>query len=406
MLETTFNWSSNFQKEGSVGPSLQDELSTESTVTDPMLATTLSWSSNFLELPPTPASVSSTSLGLVSPSQADSGTAWDIASLSMPLDPKLDNTVMETGTGLESFLSSPINFLDIETLSSFNFDLGHYDASGPVLSSTIGPVSDSEKSSVDHPITPKPATPPSNDTALPTADTPMSGLSESDCSCLLQALDLMKDLSQADLTVCNAGSMVSPTAQYTNCSDQRGNLSPRAVVLENKKAIQAISAMLRCSCSEDAYLLTLLSMIILKMLERYALAVQNHSKLRSEDSSSNDTSRATYSISPSRVHSPHNGGPGRIAIQLILSELHHIQGLVNQLSPKMKLRSLGPAEGAGGTDKKETSHKDHQASTASTFSNNDPLLPFSTTTMNRIEMDIRQSLSTLSSGIIKVLRHS
>ena len=85
---------------------------------------------------------------------------------------------------------------------------------------------------------------------------------------------------------------------------------------------------------------------------------------------------------------------GRMAAQLVLSELHRVQRLVNQLS--MRLKSQGMRNGAGSP----SSSSDSQDS----VSDGESALPFSATMLDQLEVDLRKRLRTLSLEIVEMLR--
>lgn len=187
--------------------------------------------------------------------------------------------------------------------------------------------------------------------------------------------------------------------------------SIHTVILENKQSMEAISNKVACSsCADDSFLLTVLSMIILKILERYAAVVQaqpyktgnNRGEVEiplrlpiSIIYSGDDWIRATSHD----YNGPYaNCGTWREAAQLVLSELHRAQRLINQLSPKLKgpkeresqnmtpnLRYWGRARSIGDGDRM-------------------PVTSMLASTLDQMERDVRKSLSTLSAEIINGLR--
>lgn len=166
--------------------------------------------------------------------------------------------------------------------------------------------------------------------------------------CLTRALDLLKSIS-VDASA-PSGASASP---------------PQALLLENKLSTDVVNRMLACSCTEDGFLLTVLSMIVLKVLGRYAAAAGRDAARR--PGCGYGTPRAD------------GDERQRIAAQLVLSELHRVQRLVNQLSPRLKEpRDAGGPQGS----------------------------LFSASTMDQMGSDLRKSLSTLSLGIIHNLRQS
>jgi hypothetical protein len=165
--------------------------------------------------------------------------------------------------------------------------------------------------------------------------------------------------------------------------------------MENKEAIEAVSTVLQCSCTEDGYLLTLLSMILLRILGRYAAAARKRSVATAASFEKGDR--------PSSSSNDHES-LGRIAAQLILGELHHMQRLVNQLSPRLKVRERGEDASEGTLDRE--SSRDFFGSFPSLTDGGTGLAPFSPAILNQLEKDLRKSLSSLSLEIINILRQS
>jgi hypothetical protein len=90
-----------------------------------------------------------------------------------------------------------------------------------------------------------------------------------------------------------------------------------------------------------------------------------------------------------------------MAAQLVLSELHRVQRLVNQLSPRLKV----PKEGDGRNRCLEPGLWGRHQMTGGDEKMTG-MAPFSAGTVDRVEADVRKSLSTLSAEIINVLRQS
>jgi hypothetical protein len=225
------------------------------------------------------------------------------------------------------------------------------------------------------------------------------------CGCVTQALDLLKTLSSAQWSPASSISGASCPALSSSMSAVS---SAQAVLVENKHHIETISNLISCSsCTEDAYFrLVIVSMIVLKILERYASAarilvfgfgsgvgsVETDTGPRSANSvisGSKDQMRAssrTYTMP--RDDSASGYAPAR----LVLGELHRLQRLVDRLSPKLRGSKEGDVRGmehaiwgrlqvASGNDKAQST-------------------PFCSNTLAQMESDMRNSLSSLSADII------
>lgn len=83
-----------------------------------------------------------------------------------------------------------------------------------------------------------------------------------------------------------------------------------------------------------------------------------------------------------------------MAAQLVLSELHRVQRLINRLSEKLKVKVS--CEGL------ETPNSAASGQIARTFSN--PTLPFSPAMLDHLDTDLRRRLRALSLDIVETLR--
>lgn len=225
--------------------------------------------------------------------------------------------------------------------------------------------------------------------------------------CLIHALGLLKQLFPNSSTGCARSKTPEDPANTT-----RHLPTIQSAVLENAQTIDAISNMLQCPCSQDDYLLMVMSLIVFKVLGWYAAAARGTPAAVTED-----TQRG-HSMTP-----PHRSGPktsrhmeqvlqlpavvggycidgedqARMAGQLVLSELHRAQRLVNLLSERLKNRGMRNGTTFGTADSVINSQEIH--------SDGANLSPFSTTLLDQLETDVRKRLRSLSSEIVSMLRH-
>lgn len=234
----------------------------------------------------------------------------------------------------------------------------------------------------------------------------MADVSEpTSCDCLTLALDLLKMLSSA-----RGSPRGSSTGLDTMATSTENDInSIQTVLTKNKQSIEAVNSMLACSCAEDGFLLTILSMIVLKMLGAYAAAAR--AKLHDAGAetgkptiltnciifSNNDQLRRLSSLYD--APSDENGSE-RMAAQLVLGELHRVQRLVNQLSPRLK--------GALEERERESRLEQDLWNRQRVMGESEPMTmaPFSASTLDQVDSDLRKSLSNLSAGIISRLRQS
>ena len=242
----------------------------------------------------------------------------------------------------------------------------------------------------------KPLTPP-NSRASPTSD-PQSLQnfgSESSCRCLLRALSLLEQLLAGPIAC-------TLLEEQPNENATRQLSALHSVIAENEQSTEAIDDMLRCECSQDEYLLAIISLIVSKILGRYANAA--HEKLEIDDSrphpdyqqlSSSQSEQVTRSPTSVGSHCIDGEGQGRMAAQLVLSKLDRVQRLVNLLTQRLK--GHGTRNGTVHTPKSVTGGQETPLgeSGASTFS---------AIMLDQFEADLRKRLRAVSSDIVDLLR--
>lgn len=215
---------------------------------------------------------------------------------------------------------------------------------------------------------------------------------DSPCGCLLRALGLLKKLFRSTTTACKCSKK-----QGDNHMDCPKLPTIQAVIVENEQTIETVTNVLQCPCLQDRYLLAIVSLIVFKILAWYAAAARETPLEMPEKSQSIEDKLQTGSRRPSSCHSEqvlHSPAPilghalvgedqGRAAAKLVLSELHRVQRLVNDLSKRLKA--------VDGQD----SVRDRDA---------DATHPFSVAMLHQLEADLRKCLRTLSLEIVDMLR--
>ncbi|KAJ5761817.1 Aflatoxin biosynthesis regulatory protein [Penicillium nucicola] len=212
----------------------------------------------------------------------------------------------------------------------------------------------------------------------------------SPCGCVAQALDLLKMLSSAQ---CSFVSKLTDTDLPLSWSKRNNSGVTESVLSENKSHIETVNSMLSCSsCTENAFLLAIISMIGLKVLERYASAA------RTQSFGSRAGSMDHYMKALGRTCNKDDAANGRVPARLVLSELHRVQRLVNQLSPKLE-------DPKGGNDRSLVQECTGHRRGAE---DNDMMVAtfFSSSTLALMGSDLRKSLSSLSADIINRLRQN
>ncbi|KAL4867601.1 hypothetical protein BDV12DRAFT_117909 [Aspergillus spectabilis] len=230
---------------------------------------------------------------------------------------------------------------------------------------------------------------------------------DTSCGCVTEALDLLKTLSSAQSFPASSVSGASPAPS----SSMAAMGSAQAVLVENKHHVETVSNLLSCSsCTEDAFRLVIVSMIVLKILERYASAariqvfgsragsVESDTGPRSANSMISSSKDQMRALSRTYTMPRDDSASGYAPARLVLSELHRVQRLVNRLSPKLRGSKEGDARGMEHTMWGRLQVANGNDKTQST--------PFSSNTLAQMESDMRNSLSSLSADIINRLRQN
>lgn len=207
----------------------------------------------------------------------------------------------------------------------------------------------------------------------------------SSCSgcCLLQAIALLRQLF-TDLSA-GCSRSASPSSMEENKTFVPNHSSLETIISKNKQTIETVTTILSCACSQDAYLLAIITLIVFKVINWY-------STIARDSHTGQEPPGRRHSISGS-MHDLEEDDE-RIAGQLILSELHCVQRLVTQLSRRLKADAIRSGMGqllpdGIGTIPPEAS---------------DGWVPFSAAFLDQLEADLRKGLRTLFSEIVSMLR--
>ena len=331
-----------------------------------------------------------------SPKPSLSGSSDTLTDLFGPMDQTLSSSSTVAGNDLEDLFNSPMQFCT-ET-SDFNpfktadfFPTGIENNSNGLESlSDAYPVFENSVSELLALSAPTSAPNLSTTRSKEVREYQENRATEPPCSCLVQALGFMKQLfptpSSTDCMTWATQGFDKATATPTN----------QATIARNEATIEAVGAMLNCpSCSQDGYLLAVMSLIIFRVLGWYAAVARQTPGLQGSP------------VCCSRQPSP--PGPGletpivvgsyrldgtdspRMAAQLVLSELHRVRRLVDQLSSKLKMQAA--KNGRGGAETPDSKDLD-----------NEMTLPLSSMMYDQLDADLRKRLKALSFELIDRLK--
>ncbi|EED18974.1 sterigmatocystin biosynthesis regulatory protein, putative [Talaromyces stipitatus ATCC 10500] len=229
-------------------------------------------------------------------------------------------------------------------------------------------------------------------------DTPNPGQT---CCFLVRALSLLKQQSSSAPNSC--GGCMRPSLENFSRSDNSSLSKIESIIADNEQTIQVISDILTCQCSQDIYLLVIMSIVILKILNYYTAVVRQETSFNGDDRSwvANQPGNSTQYQSEMFQTPPNvfgaNGSEyvedqGRMASQQILSKLHRIQRLINILSERFK------------THKENVKRKQEESRASTTVTGpNMFMFLFPSSTLEHIEADLRLHLRALSADAANIL---
>nr|ANM86414.1 putative C6 transcription factor [Cladonia uncialis subsp. uncialis]AUW31248.1 putative C6 transcription factor [Cladonia uncialis subsp. uncialis] len=335
----------------------------------------------------------------------------DMLNFLPPADPASTSALLTTfSTNSNDLFTFPFpDSSDLEMLNQPTFDFGginNNNNNNDLLDSTGAtafPIPEDPFSVIDEAIFDLPtisktkshSPPSSRDSIRSDPQNFQKSRSQSPCCCLIRALSLLKQLFPNASTACTR----STGQGHDNATGQLPTI--QSVISENEETIKVIDNLLQCACSRDSYLLAILSLIVFKVLGWYAAAArETHIK---DDNSNQISNIKIHHRRDSLCHSEQTTGIGggaingedqdRVAAQLVLSELHRVQRLVNILAQRLKLYGTGSGMGTpNGTADAEDAFEEKTTSA------------FSATMMDQLEADLRKRLRSLSLDIVEMLR--
>ncbi|EED18901.1 C6 transcription factor (AflR), putative [Talaromyces stipitatus ATCC 10500] len=326
-----------------------------------------------------------------------------LADFMPPMEQSSPPRIPRVSNNFDGNLTPPIDFLKFGLLDSnmTNFAPESYDIEGLLTSSNFetGP-------SFENPLIG--CTLPSKSFfALPVDQQGL--LSNHDENSNTGVLDIMSKLFIPE-TPSSASMSTSPsdaaTISNNTTSHSAVHSSAQAIVTQNKYFIESVDGILQCSlCAKTGYLMAILSTIISKILERYTIAARQDTRHSiseeygsSERNGRKNTTTKEYAEHFGAYPGMHYNDARRSRAQLVLSELHRVQGLMNRLCKN----ALKEEAAQNNTDFERNSPR----LSFSDGQRNGSEITFSAATLREMKSDLRKNLSSLSFGIIKMLRES
>lgn len=275
---------------------------------------------------------------------------------------------------------------------------------------------------------------------LPVDNFPSLGR-DTPCCCLMTALGFLEETSP------NASrASTQPCEQQQQQQPSISDADPpfttiQSVIAQNERIVEAMDAILQCPCShQDGYLLTVLSLVLFKILDWYTAAGRAVPTVATATATGSTAGCYDTTYNKLYISAPHNPccdiqrlsrsssssqfiagslcldgeDSGRVAAQMVLSELHRAQRLVNKLSARFKGHGTGRGGGAaGGNEPVAAAAAAMPLLSNGTTSNTDGMdvlcdgkgtWPFSSTMFDQLEADLRRRLRTVSLVIVDIIR--
>jgi hypothetical protein len=159
------------------------------------------------------------------------------------------------------------------------------------------------------------------------------------------------------------------------------------VITQNEQTVSEIGQILDCYCSQDGYTLTIITLTVLKVLAWYSAVAQESRASDEQQIHADQIDRAPVIIGGYHLDGDEQS---RMAAQLVLSELHRVQRVVNTLSERLRNQGLqndlsGRPDGA-------------------CLNGHESVLPVHL--LDQLAADLRARLRGLSGQIVDLLRRS
>lgn len=217
--------------------------------------------------------------------------------------------------------------------------------------------------------------------------------------CFPYALDTLNKLFTGDETAC----MMSLGEHSYSRSNGLHQSSVHTIISRNEHAIKEMSRILQCPCSANSFLLTIVALVIFKVLDWYAHAAKMATT--GEDETLNGNPYSSLPSPRQRSVEPTVGSNDRDydpqSAQLVLVELHRVQRVLSQLSPKLQACGPEPQRRRGSTASSQPSMVNPQfCEEVMTMAS----LPFSSVIIEQLEPEVRNRIRILSAEIIGFLR--
>ena len=190
-------------------------------------------------------------------------------------------------------------------------------------------------------------------------------------------------------------SMTTACMQATSASQSSSLPTINSVIAQNRSTIESLNSMLTCPCALDRHLITIMFLIALKVVAWYAAVARstsqasNYSAIEAaNDGCSRKPSPERVLQAPTTVGRYHLDGDdsSRMRAQLVLSELHRVQRVVELMSKRLEVIRQQP-------------------DSTSSYHNTDACEEnVSVSVFTQLEADVRRRLLAVSKDMMEILR--
>ena len=202
-------------------------------------------------------------------------------------------------------------------------------------------------------------------------------------------------ITATSILAAQCSSMTTACMQATSSSQSSSLPTINSVITQNRSTIESLNSMLICPCTLDRHLTTIIFLIALKVVAWYAAVARSTSQSSNcsaieaaNDGCSRKPSPERVLQTPTTVGRYHLDGDdsSRMRAQLVLSELHRVQRVVELMSRRLEAM------------------RQRSESTISPHDTDPCEENVSASVFSQLEADLRRRLLTVSRDMMEILR--
>ncbi|KAI0799181.1 hypothetical protein GGR55DRAFT_519447 [Xylaria sp. FL0064] len=239
---------------------------------------------------------------------------------------------------------------------------------------------------------------PASDSGLEFPPTPSDLPLYSQCSCLNRVSGLLQKLSLESSGGMGSVSIPHQTKPYP--SDQ--NKAIYGVAEENRRHLEKMIIMVECTCSQEPYLLSLMSLVAFKIMGVYRIAARGLRRIGSTNYQHHPRPATETVTIMEQSHCVYNARIPTKA-QCFLGDIRLIQQLINLLSQRLRRLvavSYGEQNATLGVHATGCPSVTDIRKTVLDTTEENGSLPLPATLLHQLDVDLRRQLHALSIGIL------